>query len=212
MEGIGENPDRPGMEETPASGVTDTSLANEAYKFAVTPQTSPAQEWAVSGDGYLAKKTTLTAGNIESFTVADFNAGDKVVYAFDSTVTNAQIEVFTEKLYHKTTNNNPDGKTVGEGSVLDFSKATNLTSLGFSWSNNGVFQPFDIILPPNFDTTKFTNQTFAWAIRNAKNVIATQRQAAALSRRMALFTTRTKLRSSSIPAEKPQHRLLFQTA
>lgn len=159
-----------------ASGVTDTSLANEAYKFDVTPQTSPAQEWMVGFDGKLTKLTTFTADNIESFRVADFNEGDKVVYAFDSTVTDTQIAVFTEKLYHKTTNNNPDGKTVGEGSVLDFSKATNLTSLGFSWSNNGVFQPFDIILPPNFDTTKFTNQTFAWAIKNAKNVIATPKE------------------------------------
>lgn len=161
-----------------ADGVTDVNFALECYKFAVTPQASatPAQEWAVAGDGYLAKVTTLTGTNIDSFSVADFNEGDKVVYAFDSSVTNDQIDAFTRKLYNKTENQNLSGKKVGEGSVLDFSKATNLTSLGFSWTNNGVFQPFDIILPPNFDTSKFSNQTFAWAIKNAKNVIATPKE------------------------------------
>lgn len=165
-----------------AEGVTDVNFPLECYKFAVTPQASatPAQEWAVGGDGYLTKVTTLTGTSIDGFTVADFNEGDKVVYAFDSSVTNDQIDAFTRKLYNKTENQNLSGKKVGEGSVLDFSKATNLTSLGFSWSNNGVFQPFDIILPPNFDTTKFTNQTFAWAIRNAKNVIATPKASGGL--------------------------------
>ncbi|MBQ4015147.1 MAG: leucine-rich repeat domain-containing protein [Treponema sp.] len=165
-----------------ADGVTDVNFALECYKFAVTPQASatPAQEWAVAGDGYLAKVTTLTGTNIDGFTVADFNEGDKVVYAFDSSVYNDQIDAFTRKLYNKTENQNLSGKKVGEGSVLDFSKATNLTSLGFSWSNNGVFQPFDIILPPNFDTSKFSNQTFAWAIKNAKNVIATPKASGGL--------------------------------
>lgn len=166
-----------------ADGVTDVNFALQCYKFAVTPQAnvSPAQEWAVAGDGYLAKVTTLTGTSIDGFTVADFNEGDKVVYAFDSSVTNDQIDAFTRKLYNKTENQNLSGKKVGEGSVLDFSKATNLTSLGFSsWSNNGVFQPFDIILPPNFDTSKFSNQTFAWAIRNAKNVIATPKASGGL--------------------------------
>ncbi|MBP5447452.1 MAG: leucine-rich repeat domain-containing protein, partial [Treponema sp.] len=158
-----------------ADGVTDVNFPLQCYKFAVTPQASvsPAQEWAVAGDGYLAPVTTLTGTSIDGFTVADFNEGDKVIYVFDASVNNTQIEVFTEKLYHKTTNNNPDGKTVGEGSVLDFSKVTNLTSLGFNWSNNSIAQPFDIILPPKFDATKFTGQTFATSIRNAKNVIAT---------------------------------------
>ena len=163
-----------------AEGVTDVNFPLECYKFDVTPQTSPAQEWAVAGDGYLAKITTLTGTNIDGFTVADFNEGDKVVYAFDSSVTNDQIDAFTRKLYNKTENQNLSGKKVGEGSVLDFSKATNLTSLGFSWSNNGVFQPFDIILPPNFDASKFSNQTFAWAIKNAKNVIATPKESGGL--------------------------------
>ena len=165
-----------------ADGVTNVNFPLECYKFAVTPQASatPAQEWAVAGDGYLAKITTLTGTNIDGFTVADFNEGDKVVYAFDSSVTNDQIDAFTRKLYNKTENQNLSGKKVGEGSVLDFSKATNLTSLGFSWSNNGVFQPFDIILPPNFDTSKFSNQTFAWAIKNAKNVIATPKASGGL--------------------------------
>ncbi len=165
-----------------ADGVTNVNFPLECYKFAVTPQASatPAQEWAVAGDGYLAKVTTLTGTSIESFKVADFNEGDKVVYAFDSSVTNDQIDAFTRKLYNKTENQNLSGKKVGEGSVLDFSKATNLTSLGFSWSNNGVFQPFDIILPPNFDTSKFSNQTFAWAIKNAKNVIATPKESGGL--------------------------------
>ncbi len=165
-----------------ADGVTDVNFALECYKFAVTPQASatPAQEWAVAGDGYLAKVTTLTGTSIDGFTVDDFNEGDKVVYAFDSSVTNDQIDAFTRKLYNKTENQNLSGKKVGEGSVLDFSKATNLTSLGFSWTNNGVFQPFDIILPPNFDTSKFSNQTFAWAIKNAKNVIATPKASGGL--------------------------------
>lgn len=154
-----------------ADGVTDVNFPLECYKFAVTPQTSPAQEWAVAGDGYLAKKTTLTGTSIDGFTVADFNAGDKVIYVFDASVNNTQIGDFTEKLYHGTINTGE--KKVGVGSVLDFSKATNLTSLGFSWSNNSIAQPFDIILPPKFDATKFTSQTFATSIRNAKNVIAT---------------------------------------
>lgn len=155
------------------SGVTDTSIAEECYKFAITPQTSPAQDWAVDSDGYLAKLTSMTSANIDSFTVADFTEGAKVVYVFDENVTNDQIEVFTEKLYHNATGCNPDQKKVGEGSVLDFSKATKLTKIGFSnWSNSGVMQPFDIILPPKAASNLFGSMTFVWAIENAQNVIA----------------------------------------
>ena len=164
-----------------ADGVTDTNLAQECYKFDVTPQASPAQDWAVGSDGCLAKLTTLTSANIGDFSVADFSVGAKVVYVFDSTVTNDQIEVFTEKLYHSTNKtqngvvvqtNNPDSKMVGAGSVLDFSKATGLTNLGFSWSNYGVMQPFDIILPPKAASNLFGNMTFVWAIQSAQKVIA----------------------------------------
>ncbi len=156
-----------------ASGVTDTTLANVCGLFAITPQTSPAQDWAVGSDGYLAKLTSMTSANIDSFTVADFTEGAKVVYVFDENVTNDQIEVFTEKLYHNATDYNPDQKKVGEGSVLDFSKATNLTKIGFSnWSNYGVMQPFDIILPPKAASNLFGSMTFVWAIQNAQNVIA----------------------------------------
>lgn len=155
------------------SGVTDTSIAEECNKFDVTPQTSPAQDWAVGSDGRLAKATAITSDNIASFTVADFTEGAKVVYVFDENVTNDQIEVFTEKLYHNAENYNPTQKKVGEGSVLDFSKATNLTKIGFSnWSNSGVMQPFDIILPPKAASNLFGSMTFVWAIQNAQNVIA----------------------------------------
>ena len=152
-----------------------TKLVDEITKFAITPQSSPAQNWTITADGSdgkLAKATAITSDNIASFTVADFTEGDKVVYVFDENVTNDQIEAFTEKLYHNATNCNPDQKKVGAGSVLDFSKATTLTNLGFSWSNYGVMQPFDIILPPKAASNLFGNMTFVWAIQNAQNVIA----------------------------------------
>lgn len=153
-----------------------TKLVDEITKFAITPQSSPAQNWTITADGSdgrLAKATAITSDNIASFTVADFTEGAKVVYVFDENVTNDQIEVFTEKLYHNATGYNPDQKKVGEGSVLDFSKATKLTKIGFSnWSNYGVMQPFDIILPPKAASNLFGSMTFVWAIQNAQNVIA----------------------------------------
>ena len=51
---------------TAGTGVT---LANETYKFAVTPQTSTAQEWTVGGNGYLkqGRYTEVPHGQLEAY-------------------------------------------------------------------------------------------------------------------------------------------------
>ena len=51
---------------TAGSGVT---LENETYKFAVTPQTTPAQEWTVGGNGFLkqGRYTEVPYGQLETY-------------------------------------------------------------------------------------------------------------------------------------------------
>lgn len=142
--------------------VTDVNFALECYKFAVTPQTSPAQEWAVAGDGYLTPVTTLTAGNIADFTYAD---GDKVIVRVDCADAD-KIDSLMQKFYKSGVTSE-----VGDGSVLDLSK-TNLTTLGISWSGGVKKQPnLDVIISPKVQYNQFTNQTAACALSGSKNII-----------------------------------------
>ena len=48
---------------------TGVTLKNETYKFAVTPQTSPAQQWTVGGNGCLkqGKYTEVPYGQLEAY-------------------------------------------------------------------------------------------------------------------------------------------------
>ena len=155
-----------------ADGVTDVNFPLECYKFAVTPQTSPAQEWAVAGDGYLAPVTTLTAENIADFSFED---GDKVIVQVGADLEFTHVKALVSKFYSQ--GSNTGSKKVAEGSVLDLSKvpfesgSSSSTHL-FYFNGGAVFQPFDIILPPKLASTGFTNMTFAWAISAAKNIIA----------------------------------------
>ena len=66
-----------------ADGVTDTSLAEAACMFAVTPQTSPAQEWAVGVDGKLTKPTIVTSTIISSLS---FSKSTDYVLQLDSSM------------------------------------------------------------------------------------------------------------------------------
>lgn len=157
------------------SGVTDTSIAEECNKFDVTPQTSPAQEWAVGSDGHLTKLTTLTSVNIGSFTFAD---GDKVIVRVDSTVSLNDAKELIKKVFCKSSGYNSDDNEVAQGSVLDFSKAGNqITYLAHNddWPSGNtpkVTQPVTIILPPKAESNLFGSMQFVWEISGATNVIA----------------------------------------
>ncbi len=145
-----------------ADGVTDVNFPLECYKFAVTPQASPAQEWAVAGDGYLTPVTTLTATSIDGFTYAD---GDKVIVRVDCADAD-KIDSLMQKFYKSGVTSE-----VGDGSVLDLSK-TNLTTLGISWSGGVKKQPnLDVIISPKVQYNQFTNQTAACALSGSKNII-----------------------------------------
>lgn len=66
-----------------ADGVTDTSLAQECYKFDVTPQASPAQDWVVGVDGKLTKPTIVTSSNVSGLT---FSNNTNYVLQLDSSL------------------------------------------------------------------------------------------------------------------------------
>lgn len=120
-----------------ASGVTDTSLANEAYKFDVTPQES--QAWMVGSDGKLKMATVLTNANINSF-IDDTSKPSAMEYHFviGSDVNTNQLRGFLNRLF---TSSNEISST----STLDLSQVNNLTGADWTALN-------DITKPQAFDT------------------------------------------------------------
>ena len=69
---------------------------NEYYKFAVTPQTSPAQDWAVDSDGKLLKATLVTSTNISSLSFS--NSTDYVLQLDSSLSIDSNYESLMNKL------------------------------------------------------------------------------------------------------------------
>lgn len=150
-----------------------TSIAVETPKFAVKPQTSPAQTWTIESDGTLALATKLTGSNIASFTSASLVADQEYHFVIGPDVTQAQFNTFIQKLCFKTTGNNEAETIIQEGSTLDLSLATNITSLGITSSTNCVYQKFDtIIIGPNFSTSAFYYQYCHNVFRETKRIIA----------------------------------------
>ena len=114
-----------------------TKIANEAYKFDVTPLES--QAWTVGSDGKLKRATVLTSDNIDSF-IADSSQPSAMEYHFviGSDVNTDQLRGFLDKLF---TSSNEISST----STLDLSQVNTLT--GADWTVVG-----DITKPQTFDT------------------------------------------------------------
>ncbi|MEE3410516.1 MAG: hypothetical protein VZQ47_12150 [Treponema sp.] len=79
-----------------ASGVADTTLANEAYKFDVTPQES--QAWTVGSDGKLKKSTELTNANIGVFQSSSLVNGQEYHFVIGPDVSDGQLYILWQAL------------------------------------------------------------------------------------------------------------------
>lgn len=141
---------------------------NEYYKFAVTPQTSPAQDWAVDSEGKLKMSTTLTSANIGDFQSSSLVAGQEYHFVIGPDVSDNQFETFYGKLCQST-----DIK-ISENSTLDLSKATSL--YGNKWptiSSSAYLQTFDtVIIGPNFNSTWCENSNLHYVFLKVKNIVA----------------------------------------
>lgn len=121
---------------TEEHAVLDGSTS-EYYKFAVTPQTSPAQDWAVDSDGKLLKATPVTSTNISSLSFS--NLTDYVLRADSSLSIDSNYESLMNKL---DTITNP-----GE-IVLDLSK-TNDIFKGITYSKYLSKNISVVVMPEN---------------------------------------------------------------
>lgn len=149
-----------------ASGVTDTSLANEAYKFDVTPQES--QTWMVGSDGKLKMSTTLTSANIGGFTFDSIVSNQEYHFVIGSDVNDNQFSSFMGNLCHSSANK------ISENSTLDLSKATSLNGLTWPSISTGAWlQKFDtVIIGPNFNTNWYNSSNTHYVFLNVKNIVA----------------------------------------
>ena len=149
-----------------ASGVTDTSLANEAYKFDVTPQES--QAWMVGSDGKLKMSTELTNANIGDFQSSSLVAGQEYHFVIGPDVSDDQFETFYGELCQ------PTAKKISENSTLDLSKATSLYGNKWPTISNGTYlQTFDtVIIGPNFNSTWCENSNLHYVFLKVKNIVA----------------------------------------
>lgn len=149
-----------------ADGVTDTSLANEAYKFDVTPQES--QTWTVGSDGKLKMSTELTSANIGSFTFDSIVSNQEYHFVIGSDVSNNQFSSFMGNLC------NSGANKISENSTLDLSKATSLNGLTWPSISTGAWlQKFDtVIIGPNFNTNWYNSSNTHYVFLNVKNIVA----------------------------------------
>ncbi len=167
-----------------ASGVTDTSLANEAYKFDVTPQRSivsgDVQTWIVSGDGKLKKSTVLTNENIDSFTAP--NAECHLVIGPDVTP-----DMFKNFLYNLFVSS---GDQVGPASTLDLSQATQLD--GTEWNEMAAsprLQPFEtVIISPSFGEAWAGIESAHISLNKVGNLVAPSNNENLVSKDGVLFS------------------------
>ncbi|MBQ6029711.1 MAG: leucine-rich repeat domain-containing protein [Treponema sp.] len=123
-----------------ASGVTDTTLAEAACKFAVTPQTSPAQDWTVGSDGKLCKVTPVTSTNISSLSFSD--SINYVLRADSSLSVDSNYESLMNKL---------DGIADPGEIVLDLSK-TNDIFKGITYPKELSKNISVVVMPENATT------------------------------------------------------------
>ena len=165
-----------------ASGVTDTSLANEAYKFDVTPQGS--LTWIVSSDGKLKKSTVLTNENIGSFTAP--NAECHLVIGSD--VTPDSFKNFLYNLFVASHNQ------IGPASTLDLSQAAQLD--GSEWSDilPGIAaasgrQPFEtVIISPSFGEAWAGIESAHITLNKVGNIVAPSNNENLVSKDGVLFS------------------------
>ena len=129
-----------------ASGVTDTTLAEAACMFAVTPQTSPAQDWTVGSDGKLCKVTLVTSTNISSLSFS--NSTNYVLRADSSLSVDDNYGNLMSKLNELT--------SPGE-IVLDLSNAGDIFS-GVSYSVD-ISKNISVVVMP-WDATEFRPRCF----------------------------------------------------
>lgn len=149
-----------------ASDVTDTSLANEAYKFDVTPQES--QTWTVGSDGKLKKSTELTSANIGGFTFDSIVSNQEYHFVIGSDVNDSQFSSFMGQLC------NSGANKISENSTLDLSKATSLNGLTWPLISYGSWlQKFDtVIIGPNFSTSWCNSTNTHYVFLEVKNIVA----------------------------------------
>lgn len=161
-----------------ASGVTDTSLANEAYKFDVTPQES--QTWIVSSDGKLKKSTALTNDNID-----DFIAVSSMEYHFviGSDVNTDQLRRFLDKLF-------TSSNEISSASTLDLSQVNNLT--GENWTAlNDITKPqtFDtVIIGSSFGEAWTEKESVHYSFAKVGNIVAPSNNENLVSKDGVLFS------------------------
>lgn len=166
-----------------ADDVTDTTLANEAYKFDVTPQVS--QTWIVSSDGKLKKSTTLTSENIGDFIAP--NAECHLVIGSD--VSPDSFKTFLQNFFASSS-----GNQIGPASTLDLSQATQLD--GTEWRDistdsvaMAIYQPFEtVIISPSFGEAWAGIESAHLSFAHVSNIVAPSNNENLVSKDGVLFS------------------------
>lgn len=147
----------------------DTNLANEVYKFAITPDPATSQTYTFAASGKMAQSVEFTNENIGSFSGASsLTNGQEYHFVIGSDVTNTNFNNFMEKMFNSTSIN------ISENSTLDLSKATGVTGSQFPGVTMGTQrQPFEFfIIGPNFSATWCENQNPHASLYEVKKFIA----------------------------------------